>query len=99
MSTVMVRITMETRERLRKIAEREGTSLQSVVDRAVEEHERQVFWSEMDTAWATLKNDPVAWQAELDERTAWDSTAMDGVDPAEAWDLDGSTYARGGSIG
>lgn len=99
MSTVMVRITTDTRERLKNIAKREGTTLQTVVDRAVEAHERQCFWAQMNAAWAALKSDPVAWQVELEERAAWDSTLMDGIDPEEVWNADGSVTIQGGSSG
>jgi hypothetical protein len=90
MATVMVRVSEATRERLRAIAEREGSTLQSIVDRALDEHERQVFWAQMDSAWAALKSDPAAWQAEMDERAAWDATLADGLDPNESWSEDGS---------
>lgn len=99
MATVMVRVATETRERLRRIAEREGTTLQTVVDRAVEEHERQCFWTEMDAAWDALKRNPAACQAELNERAAWDSTLVDDIDLGELWNADGSVTIRGGSSG
>lgn len=39
-------------------------------------------------AYAAMRNDPVAWQEELDERRAWDVTLADGLDPDDVTRID-----------
>ncbi len=41
---------------------------------------RQHFLENANKAYAALKSDPTAWQAELEERQLWDGTIADGLD-------------------
>ncbi len=44
---------------------------------------------ETNRGYAALRADPAAWQAELAERSIWDATLQDGLDPREVWTEDG----------
>lgn len=80
MASTTVRITEQTREILRELAEETGESMQDVLARAVESYQRQRFWQRVNAAYSKLRSDPEAWQQELEERAAWDVTLKDGLD-------------------
>ncbi len=83
MPTTVVRIDGATRETLRRLAEQSQQSMQEIVSKAIEEYRRKQLCYEADVAYAALRNDPEAWQAELEERRAWEQTLNDGVEPNE----------------
>jgi hypothetical protein len=78
MSSGTVRIRKETQNILRELAVSEGKPMQTILDFALEEYRRQRFLREANAAYATLRNDPTAWKAELAERKEWDATMADG---------------------
>ena len=63
---------------LAELARQDGKSLQSVIDRAIETYRRQRFLEGLHNDFAALRNDPDAWQAEKEERAAWDAALADG---------------------
>ncbi|MBW4698548.1 MAG: hypothetical protein KME03_11770 [Aphanocapsa lilacina HA4352-LM1] len=66
-----VRISASAHRILKKLAARSGESMQTVLDRAVEEYRRGQFLEEANRAFAALRDDPEARQAELAEREIW----------------------------
>ena len=80
MQSTTIRISIETREKLRALTARTGESMGAIVDRAVEEIRRKDFWERTNAAFAALRNDPEAWKAEQEERSAWDATLADGLE-------------------
>jgi hypothetical protein len=63
----------------REIAERESLSHEEEAAR------REAFWEEVDASYARLRDDPVAWDEELEERRLWEATLLDDLedDPRE----------------
>ena len=90
----MVRVSDQTREALREIAQSEQESMQSVLEKAVEQYRRKRLFDELDAAYAKLQEDPEAWRALQDERRVWDSTLGDGLDWGESWGEDGAPEAK-----
>jgi hypothetical protein len=80
MSSVNVRISEESHLVLRELSEREGISMQSLLDEAVEQLRRLKFLAQANAAFAALKADPRAWKAELEERRLWQRTLSDGTE-------------------
>ena len=80
MASTTVRVSAETHELLRKLAEASGEPLQKVLERAVENYRREQFFTELNAAYARLQADPVAWEEELAERALWERTLADGLD-------------------
>ncbi|MEK7396416.1 MAG: toxin-antitoxin system protein [Candidatus Poribacteria bacterium] len=80
MQTATVRISLKTREKLRELTANTGESMQSILDKAIEELERKLFWEHTNSAYAELKKDPIAWKEEQEERLAWDATLADGLE-------------------
>jgi len=80
MSTVTVRIHQHTHRSLREIASRTGRSMPEILDQAVEELRRQSFLQGLAEDFTALREDPQAWQEELEERAAWDGVLRDDLD-------------------
>jgi hypothetical protein len=57
-----------------------GLQQQEVLDRAVEAYRRQIFLREANSAFALLRDNPKAWDAETEERQVWDVAVGDGVE-------------------
>jgi hypothetical protein len=86
MSQATVRISERTRETLRDLARAADESVQAVLEKAVEEYRRRRFIEDLNASYAELKNDPVAWKAEQEERALLDGTLADGLPEDEIWD-------------
>jgi predicted DNA-binding protein len=75
-----IRISQRSEATLRELADHEGKSMETVLDEAVEQYRRDVFFRELDEGYARLQADSKAWQEELDERRLWDSSIADRLD-------------------
>lgn len=82
MVSTTVRVSKETREALRELAEQSGEPMHRVLAKAVEAYRRQRFWEQTNAAYAALRADPEAWQEELQERRDWEATLADGLEEA-----------------
>ena len=80
MSTVTVRIKKDTHRSLRELATHSGRTLPEVLEEAVETLRRQSFLEGLAGDFEALRNDPEAWQDELEERAAWDGTLRDDLE-------------------
>jgi predicted transcriptional regulator len=78
--TVTVRITPQTHETLKSLAEQSGETMQAVLDRLVAQEREALFWQQTNAAYAALRADEAAWQEEIAERALWENTLMDGLD-------------------
>lgn len=94
MSAPTVPINESSQKLLAELAVQTGQSAQKVLDQALEEYRRKVFFQGLAADFAALKADPAAWAEELAERNLWDTTATDGLDPDERWTEDGNSLPR-----
>jgi predicted transcriptional regulator len=78
--TTTVRITQETSRTLRELATATGRSMQDVLADAVETYSRRVLLDRTNAAFAALRADTREWQAELEERRAWEATLGDDLE-------------------
>ncbi len=78
MSGTTVRVSNKTAKTLKELASETGDSVQKVLDRAVEEHRRNLFLEEANKAYAELKGNPQQWKEEQEEREIWSNTLTDG---------------------
>lgn len=85
MDTIPVRVKKTIHKDLKNLAEQLHKPMQMVLEEALEAYRRQQFFDELDTKAAALKQDKSAWQEELEERIAWDTTLADGL-PKESWE-------------
>lgn len=80
MASTMIRIRPQSHRALKKMAAASGQSLQDVLDRAIEEHERKLYLDGVEADYAALKRDPKAWAEFQKEIAIWDVTNLDGLD-------------------
>lgn len=80
MQSTTIRVNMATREKLRSLTSQTGESMQTILDKAVESYRRQCFLERANAAFAALRNDTDEWQAEQEERAAWDVTLADDLE-------------------
>jgi predicted transcriptional regulator len=73
-----VRVSEAVHDRLHKLAAEKRMTMSAVLDSALAEYERKLFWAKTAAEFQSLRNDPKAWKAELEEREAWDATLADG---------------------
>lgn len=80
MPGTQVRISQETHETLRSLAAELGESMQTVVEKAIQQYQRRRFLEGLDQDFKRLKQDPQAWQEEQEERALWEKTLLDGIE-------------------
>lgn len=96
MSTPAVPISDASHEILKELVEQTGLSMAVILDKALDEYRRKVFFERLNAAYAALRADPAAW-AELEaERRSMAGSLMDGLDPGERWGEDGDLVPPGG---
>jgi len=72
-----IRVTESTHATLTWLAADAGTSMQEVMDRAVEEYRRKKLLEATNAAYSALQDAPEAWAEIEQERAAWDTTGLD----------------------
>lgn len=80
MRTTTIRISTQTRNSLRELAQMKGLPMQKIVDQAIEAYRRQHLLATANVAYARLREDESMWQEYLKEQTEWDATLNDGLE-------------------
>ena len=75
-----VRISERSRELLRELAQNTDTTMQSVIERALMEYRKRLFWNQAERDFSTMRDDPEVWNEEIAEREHWDVSLMDGLE-------------------
>lgn len=78
--TTTIRVSRRTRDRLQRLAEQYGSSMQAVLEEAVELYQGQRLLEATNAAYAALRADPAAWQELQEERAEWDAALNDGLE-------------------
>lgn len=79
MQAATIPIGPATRQTLEQLAVRTHSSLQSVLDAAVEAYRRQVFLEQTNQALADLRKDDRAWSEYRQEIRQWETAGEDGL--------------------
>lgn len=79
MNNTTIEISANSHATLQQLAREEGLSLQALLDKALRLYRRQAFLNNVNKAYATLRQDSVAWEGVREEREAWDTTVEDGL--------------------
>jgi hypothetical protein len=66
-----IRVGIEQRERLRRLAEQREASMSDTLDAALESLRRDLFFQHMAEAEAALRSDPERWSAYVADRDSW----------------------------
>jgi predicted transcriptional regulator len=80
MPTTTVRVSLRTRDLLQELAHTSGSSMQAVLEQALEQCRRQQLLDATNAAYAALHAAPEAWADLEQERLAWDQTLADGLE-------------------
>ncbi len=80
MENLNVSISESAHQLLSQLAETEQISIETALDRALENYRRQVFLKQANVAFDELRAVPEAWQEELEERELWNYTLDDGAE-------------------
>lgn len=89
MSEQTIHLSEASHRALTALAEQTGQTMAEVLDKALDDYRRKVFFEQLRADYVALKADPEAWAEELAERKLWEATLMDGLDPDERWTEDG----------
>ncbi|HEY8750962.1 MAG TPA: hypothetical protein VIM11_23460 [Tepidisphaeraceae bacterium] len=81
-SNATIRLRPESHRVLKEIAQLTGESLQSALDRAIEDLRRKTYLEGLNADYAALRKDPKAWQEFQKELEDFDSTNNDGLEDA-----------------
>lgn len=79
-TTTSVEIREDTLRILEELAQSSGEPVPELLQRAVKELRRKMLMEEIVAEFAKLREDPEAWEEELEERRIWDVTLADGLD-------------------
>ena len=90
-----VRIGRQHHQTLRELSKRMGETMQTVVEKAIDELKREQFFEDFNAAYAGLKSDSQKWQKELEERQAFEGTLQDDLNRNEVWSENGSVVING----
>ncbi len=70
-----IRISPNSKAMLLELAKQEGKPVQTVLDEAIEERRRELFFNQLDEDFARLQADPVAWAEYQKESRSWHEMA------------------------
>lgn len=77
-----IRVSRRTQDMLQTLAEQSGCSVPVVLEEAVEFYWGRRLLEATNAAYAALRDDPVAWREQQEERAEWDVTISDGLEGA-----------------
>ncbi|MHB1818865.1 MAG: hypothetical protein ACYCO9_12615 [Streptosporangiaceae bacterium] len=74
-----VKVSVQTRDRLRKLAAEDHITLDAELARTLDQAEDARFWAGVREDYARLQADPQEWGDYVSELAEWDRTAGDGL--------------------
>jgi predicted transcriptional regulator len=78
-----IKVSAETRDRLKKLADAEQSTMEAALAKVLDEAEEARFWQGVKDDYARLQGDPEQWAGYVTELAEWDRTVSDGVDDLE----------------
>jgi hypothetical protein len=74
-----IKVSVETRDRLKRLADEDQLTLDAELARALDEVEDSRFWADVREDYARLQADPHEWDDYVGELAEWDHTVGDGL--------------------
>jgi predicted transcriptional regulator len=75
-----IRVSKTTRDILRGLAVKEGSTMAAIAEEAVKEYQKKKFWENYYAGYRALRADPDAWAEHEREVELWDTTLADGLE-------------------
>ena len=79
-TTTTIRVSRRTRDMLQTLAQQYDSSMQVVLEEAVDLYRGQRLLEATNAAYAALRTNPEAWKQLQEERAEWDVTLGDGLE-------------------
>lgn len=89
MAMVSIRVSKETQDVLRNIAEREHRPMSTITDEALRAYQRELLWRRAEADYARLAVNEDEFRDYQEEIALWDSTSSDGLDPSDSYEAVG----------
>jgi predicted transcriptional regulator len=80
MATTTIRVSLRARDLLQELAQMSGSSMQAVLEQALEQYRRQQLLEATNAAYAALRAAPEVWTDLKQERLPWQQTLADGLE-------------------
>ena len=80
MASTTIRVSLRAHDLLQELAQMSGSSMQAVLEQAIEQYRRQQLLEATNAAYAALRAAPEAWAHLEQERLAWEQTQADGLE-------------------
>jgi predicted transcriptional regulator len=80
MATTTIRVSLRTRDLLQELARTSGSSMQAVLEQALEQYRRQQLIEATNAAYAALRAAPEAHANLEQKRLAWEQALADGLE-------------------
>ena len=74
-----IKVSVETRDRLKNLADQDNLTMDAELARALDQVEEARFWDGVRQDYARLQADSQAWADYTSELDEWDKTASDGL--------------------
>jgi predicted transcriptional regulator len=78
-----IKVSMETRDRLKRLADADQTTMDAELAMALDKVEDARFWQGVQDDYARLQADQEQWSDYVSELAEWDRTVSDGLDDIE----------------
>jgi hypothetical protein len=78
-----IKVSAETRDRLKKLADAEQSTMETALAKVLDQAEEARFWQGVKDDYARLQGDPEQWSDYVNELAEWDRTVGDGLDDLE----------------
>ncbi len=79
----MMKLNEGLRDRLKRLAAREGKTMQAFLEDLLEAYEERRFFVELQAGYARLRADGQAWSEHRRELAEWDAVLADGLEGIE----------------
>lgn len=86
MTMVSIRVSKETQDVLRNIAEQEHRPMSTITDEALRAYQKELLWQRAEADYARLAADKDQFRDYQEEIALWDSTSSDGLDLTDAYE-------------
>ncbi len=74
-----IKVSAETRDRLKRLADAEHSTMEAALAKVLDQAEEARFWQGVKDDYARLQDDPEQWSDYVNELAEWDQTASDGL--------------------
>lgn len=86
MAMVSIRVSKETQDVLRAIAEQEHRPMSAITDEALRAYQKELLWRRAEADYARLAANKKEFRDYQEEIALWDPTSSDGLDLSDSYD-------------